>query len=85
MNSDRVMFSVEVEDVPVGSYSLVVGGVEVGVIEAYEMHNQEVYGHITFRDPETHGREHLNFEPRGQKIEVLQDGNSILEVEFPSE
>ena len=85
MNSDRVMFSVEVEDVPVGSYSLVVGGVEVGVIEAYEMHNQEVYGHITFRDPETHGREHLDFEPRGQKIEVLQDGNSILEVEFPSE
>ena len=85
MNSDRVMFSVEVEDVPVGSYSLVVGGNEEGIIEAFEMHNGEVYGRITFRDPETHGREHLDFEPRGQKIEVLQGETSILEVEFPSE
>ncbi len=85
MNSDRVMFSVELEDLPVGSYTLVVGGDEVGVIEAYQMHNGEIYGHITFRDPEINGREHLDFEPRGQKIEVLQDGNSILEVEFPAE
>ena len=85
MNSDRVMFSVEVENVPVGSYSLVVGGDEVGIIEAFEMHNGEVYGHITFRDPEAHGREHLDFEPRGKNIKVLQNGNSILEVAFPSE
>jgi hypothetical protein len=85
MNSDRVMFSVEIEDVPVGSYSLVVGGNEVGIIEAFEMHNSEVYGHVTFRDPDTHGREHLDFEPRGEKIEVFQGENSILEVEFPAE
>ena len=85
MNSDRVMVSVEIEDVPVGSYSLVVGDNEVGIIEAFEMHNGDVYGHITFRDPETHGREHLDFEPRGQKIEVLKDDNIILEVNFPTE
>jgi hypothetical protein len=85
MNSDRVMFSVEIEDVPVGSYSLVVGDNEVGIIEAFEMHNGNVYGHITFRDPETHGREHLDFEPRGQKIEVSQGDTVILEVEFPEE
>ena len=85
MNSDRVMFSVEIEDVPVGSYSLVVGDNEVGIIEAFEMHNGDVYGHITFRDPETHGREHLDFESRGQKIEVLKDDNIILEVNFPTE
>jgi hypothetical protein len=71
--------------VPVGSYSLVVGGNEEGIIEALEMHNGEVYGRITFRDPVTHEREHLDFEPRGQKIEVFQGEISVLEVEFPSE
>jgi hypothetical protein len=85
MNSDRVEFSVEIEDVPVGSYPLLVGGTEVGIIEAFEMHDGDVYGHLKFRDPETHGREHLDFEPRGQKIEVLQGGTTILEIEFPTE
>ncbi len=85
MNSNRVEFSVEIEDVPVGFYTLKVGGVEVGIIEAFEMHHGDVYGHIMFRDPESYGREHLDFEPRGQKIEVLQQNNTILEVDFPAE
>jgi len=85
MNSDRVEFSVEIEDVPVGSYALKVGGIEVGVIEAFEMHDGDVYGHIKFRDPEAQGQEHLDFEPRGETIEVLQGDNTILKVEFPSE
>ncbi|MFC1701705.1 hypothetical protein ACFL1J_03035, partial [Pseudomonadota bacterium] len=85
MNIDRVEFSVEIEDVPVGSYTLKVGGIEEGVIEAFEMHDGEVYGHIRFRDPETTGRKHLDFEPRGQVIEVYQGNNLILEVDFPEE
>jgi hypothetical protein len=85
MNTDRVEFSVEIEDIPVGSYVLKSGGVEVGVIEAFAMHDGEVYGHISFRDPETSGREHLDFEPRGQKIEVFQGDSLILEADFPVE
>lgn len=85
MNSDRVEFSVEIESVSVGSYVLKVGGIEVGIIEAFEMHDGEVYGHIKFRDPETHGREHLDFEPRGEKVEVLQGDRVILEAQFPLE
>jgi hypothetical protein len=85
MNSSRVEFSVEIEDIPAGFYPLLVGGIEQGVIEAFEMHDGDVYGRIKFRDPETHGREHLDFEPRGQKIEVLNGGDVILEVEFPTE
>lgn len=85
MNSDRVEFSVEIEDVPVGSYALKVAGDEVGIIEAFEMHNGEVYGHIKFRDPQAFGRRNLDFEPRGQKIEVFQGDNVILEVNFPIE
>jgi hypothetical protein len=85
MNSDRVEFSVEIEDVPIDFYALKVGGTEVGIIEAFERHDGDVYGRIKFRDPESHGREHLDFEPRGEKIEVLQGGSVILEIEFPSE
>jgi hypothetical protein len=85
MNSDRVEFSVEIEDVPVGLYPLSVGGIEVGTIQAIEMHDGEVYGHIRFRDPEAHGREHLDFEPRGQLIEVFEDDRVILEVDFPDQ
>jgi hypothetical protein len=86
MNTNRVAFSVEIEDVPAGSYTLKVGGIEVGIIEAIEMmHGDEVYGHIQFRDPENYGREHLDFEPRGQMIEVLQGDTIILEVNFPIE
>lgn len=85
MNSHRVKFSVEIEDVPVGDYPLHVGGAEVGVIRTFEMHNGDVFGRISFRDPEVYGMEHLDFDPRGQKIEVLQGASVILEVEFPAE
>jgi hypothetical protein len=85
LNTNRVEFSVEIEDVPVGSYPLLVGGNQVGIIQAHEMRDADVYGRIRFRDPESHGSEHLDFEPRGQKIEVLQGANIILEVEFPTE
>ena len=85
MNTNRVEFSVEIEDVAVGFYTLKVGGTEEGIIETFEMHDGDVYGRIKFRDPETSGREHLDFEPRGQKIEVFQGETAILEVDFPTE
>ena len=84
MNTHRVEFSVEIEDVPVGIYMLKVGGENVGLIEAFDMHG-EVYGHIKFRDPESYGREHLDFEPRGQEIEVFQGEDVILQTAFPGE
>lgn len=85
MNTHRVEFSVEIEDVPVGSYPLHVGGNEAGVIDAFERHDGDVYGRIKFRDPQVFGREYLDFEPRGQKIEVYQGDSIILEVAFPME
>jgi len=85
MNSERVEFSVEIADLPIGAYTLKVGGIEVGIITAFTMYDGNVYGHLQFRDPETYGREHLDFEPRGQKIEVSQGGRTLLEVDFPVE
>ena len=84
MNTHRVEFSVEIENVPVGFYLLKVGGEDVGLIEAIEMHG-EVYGHIKFRDPESYGMEPLDFEPRGQMIEVFQGEDVILEILLPEE
>lgn len=85
MNSSRVEFSVEVEDVPEGNYGLEVGGVDRGTIEAFRMRDGDVHGRITFRDPEVSGRELLDFDPRGQMIEVFQGEQVILTVHFPSE
>ncbi len=65
MNSQRAEWSVEIEDVPVGSYMLVVDSKEVGTIRAVEMHGR-VVGMIRFRDPEVFGKERLDFDPRGR-------------------
>jgi hypothetical protein len=85
MNLDRVQFTVEIDRIPVGFYPLRVGGAEVGIIEAREMYNGEVYGRIRFRDPEAYGRYNLDFEPRGNRIEVMWDGEVILKADFPEE
>jgi len=85
MNSERVMFAVEIEDVPAGDYPLHVGGVEVGVIEAFARHNGEVFGRLGFRDPQVYGMPHLDFDPRGQTIEVLQGDTVILAADLPAE
>ena len=85
MNAARVRFSVEIEDVPLGRYPLHVGGQEVGVIETFEMHSGEVFGRLSFRDPPISGVNPLDFEPRGQTIEVLHGDDVILEAMFSTE
>jgi len=83
MNAYRIRFSVDLEGVPVGSYPLRVGGMQVGVVEAHEMHDGAVYGRIGFRDPEAFGARPLDFDPRGQSIELMQGETVILEARFP--
>lgn len=85
MNSIRVEFSVEIEDVPEGNYALVVGGIHQATIEAFRMQDGDVHGRIKFRDPEVLRSEPLEFDPRGQLIEVLQGEQVILKVQFPME
>lgn len=85
MNSNRIRFSVEIENVPAGSYLLKIADKEAGFIEAIEMHDGDVFGRITFQDPPSGGRETLDFEPRGAKIEVFHGEDVILEIDFPSE
>jgi len=71
-------FSIKIKDVPAGSYTVVVGGVEVGVIEDG--------GKIKFRDPARGGSLALDFDPRGQTIEIQNaEAAVILNALFPQE
>jgi len=82
--SDRVDFSVEIEDVPVGSYNLRIGGISVGTIQAKMLQYGSVQGELEFRDPVEPGKVQLNFDPRGQQIDVLDGTTVILQTLFPS-
>jgi hypothetical protein len=71
MHHRHVEFKVEIKDVPAGPYPLVVGGEEVGTIQAID-DDGEVRGELEFRDPQRVGTEHLDFDPRGQLIGALE-------------
>lgn len=83
MHHDHAEFKVKIKDVPAGAYPLHVDGVEVGTLQAIMDDVGDVRGELEFRDPQRVGTEHLDFDPRGQFIEVLQGGNAILQVDFP--
>ena len=80
---DRTDFSVEIEDVPVGPYSLSVGGQVVGVIQVKTLEDGSIEGELEFRNPVEPGKVLLDFDPRGQNIEVLDGSAVILETLFP--
>jgi len=78
----RTDFSVEVEDLPAGTYSLNVGGIKRGSIAVVDTINGPE-GEIEFRSPPEPGKELLDFDPRGQIIEVLQGASVVLESIAP--
>ncbi|MGB0514172.1 MAG: hypothetical protein ACPGJE_04950, partial [Wenzhouxiangellaceae bacterium] len=78
----RTEFSVEVEDLALGSYTLRVGGQDRGSIEVIATPGGNE-GEIEFRSPPEPGKVLLTFDPRGQLIEVLQDGAVVLETISP--
>ncbi len=81
---DRVDFQVEIEDVPVGGYQLRVGGANVGTIQVVVHADGSVEGELEFRNPVEPGKVLLNFDPRGQMIEVLDGSSVIMQTLFPS-
>lgn len=82
--ADRTDFSVEIEDVPVGGYDLRIGGEIIGTIQAVMMMDGTVEGELEFRDPVEPGKLPLDFDPRGEMIEVLEGSTVILSVLFPT-
>jgi len=88
IETDGRAFSVKVKNVPVGFYSVEVGGVPEGDVEVVER-NKKTEGKVKFTDPLKSDTLELDFDPRGQVIEVRQTGVDdplvILEVLFPDE
>jgi len=75
----RTDFKVEIEDVADGSYELQVGGVARGTITVVAGN-----GELEFSDPVEPGKTLLEFDPRGQLVEVLSGATVILERSFPN-
>ncbi|MGB5717658.1 MAG: hypothetical protein WBN81_11255 [Gammaproteobacteria bacterium] len=77
-------FRVEIEDLPLGNYQLYVGGIEQGDITV-SLVDSEPEGEIEFdTDPDEPGEVLLDFDPRGQLIEVRQGGTTYLSRTFPN-
>lgn len=82
--ADRTDFKVEIEDVPVGNYTLRIADQVVGTITAVLLEDGSVEGTLEFRNPVEPGKILLDFDPRGQQIDVLEGSTVILETLFPS-
>jgi hypothetical protein len=80
---DRTDFRVEIEDVPEGGYPLRVGGQMVGTIPVTMRQDGSIEGELEFRNPVESGKLLLDFDPRGQDIQVLDGSTVILEMSFP--
>lgn len=76
-SSGRHRFKVEIEDVPVGTYSLRVGSVHRASIRA-ALINGRVEGEVEFRSVVEPRKILLNFDPRGQLIEVISPEGAVL-------
>lgn len=76
-------FRVEIEDLPLGNYTLEVGGVVVGTISVV-LTGGEAEGELEFDDdPDEPGELLLTFDPRGALVQVIQSGTVFLERVFP--
>ncbi len=75
-NANWTKFKVWIRKLPTGDYDLVVGGETVGVITT----NNGGNGDLFFRSPEGCGWPLLDFDPRGQTIEIVQDDVVFLTV-----
>lgn len=79
----KVSFEVEVEDVPVGNYSLRVDTIERGIIHVTAEDDGDTEGELEFRFPATPGYPLLDFDPRGALIEIMQGESTLFFVDFP--
>jgi len=78
----REVFRVRVTNVSEGTYDLFVGGIERGAIEVVSMLGG-THGAIGFGDPPAFSELTLDFDPRGQKVEIRRDGEVFFTGDFP--
>jgi hypothetical protein len=84
--NNSIEFEVEIKGVPMGAYPLRVDDIlrgEIDVADDDDPNDDTLKGKLRFSNPQKEQRELLDFDPRGQWIEVYDDGTIIFEVEFP--
>lgn len=82
---NKVSFEIDLDDVPVGSYTLLVDTVEVGTITVDVARDGDTEGELEFRFPASPGYPLLDFDPRGALIEIVQNGTALFFAEFPGQ
>jgi hypothetical protein len=76
-SNGRHRFNVEIEDVAAGLYTLKVGGVVRAAIRAVSV-DGTVEGEVEFRSIVEPGKVLLNFDPRGQLLELVDVTGNVL-------
>jgi hypothetical protein len=79
--SNKVSFSVEVEDVPIGTYSIRVANVHRGTL-LVSAQNGRNKGELEFSNPQDAGKPLLSFDPRGQLVQVISGTETVASVTF---
>lgn len=73
----RHRFSVEIGGVPEGSYVLRVAGVQRALLKAAVEEGDDAVAEVEFRNPPERGKIALDFDPRGQLLEIA-DATGLL-------
>jgi hypothetical protein len=77
-------FRVEIENLPADDYTLRVGGVDRGTVTVVDIGGGDFEGQIEFdTDPDEPGEVLLDFDPRGQLVEIVKSGVVYLSRSMP--
>jgi len=79
--ADKAAFEIEVEDLTLGTYDIVVADTTRG---EFDVSGDEGEAEIEFRRPTEEGHPPLDFDPRGQSVAVQRDGTPYLEATMPT-
>jgi hypothetical protein len=83
----RTEFKVEVEDLTPANYDLVGGGVVRGTLDIRQLPDGRVEGELQFDSKRASApgrRQPLDFDPRGQPIQVVRSAVAYLEATLPA-
>lgn len=78
---NKVNFDVKIEDVPIGVYSVKVAGVHRGNLLVSKQ-NGRTKGELEFSNPQAAGKPLLDFDPRGQLVQVKLGTELVASVTF---
>lgn len=82
MSDNRAEFEIEVSNIPAGTYPVFIAGINQGNVTVDEDDLGETGGDVEFAFPPS-GVNPLDFDPRGQTIEILEGATLLFSGEFP--